>query len=475
MGRTLGRGEAEPTWTMRYGVWLAAPVGAAVIMFMLAMLLGPFTHWVAGPVVHRLPDKDQALALNHVRMTVLQSVGGTAALSALAFAAVNYRLNRRGQITERYTAAIGNLASDKLAERIGGMYALEHIMRESERDHSTVVEVLSAFIRENAPADEVWASARDRGRWMHPPTGTLDPPDDPHTRKRPATDIQTALTVIARRPRRPEQNRVDLGTTNLRGADLRGAHLEQVDLRGAHLEHADLRGAHLEDANLRRAHLQHANLRRAHLQHADLWGADLRHAYLGGAHLRRADLWGAHLEDANLVGAHLEHARLLGAHLERAYLVGTHLEHANLRRAHLQRANLVDTHLEHAYLVDAHLEDANQLGAHLQHANLRGAHLERANLGGAHLEDAYLVGAHLEQANLVDAHLQRADLVGAQLQRADLVGANLDHANLVGADLKDADLWGVDLSTVRGLTETQLRSAITADVEEERPGEGSQP
>ncbi|CAM4018502.1 pentapeptide repeat-containing protein [Nocardiopsis rhodophaea] len=458
---------------MRYGVWLAAPFGVAFAGLVLAILLGPVTHWVAGPVVHRLPDDQQAVALNHVRRTVLQSVGGTAALSALAFAVVNYRLNRRGQITERYTSAIGNLASDKLAERIGGMYALEHIMRESERDHSTVVEVLSAFIRENASAEDEEGSppVRDLGRWMHPPAGTVDPPDESQARKRPATDIQTALTVIARRPRRPERNRVDLGTTNLRGADLRGAHLEQVDLRGAHLEHADLRGAHLEDANLRRAHLQHANLRRAHLEHADLWGAHLEHAYLGGAHLRRADLWGAHLEDANLVGAHLEHARLLGARLERAYLVGTHLEHANLRRAHLSHANLVDTHLEHAYLVDAHLEDANQLGAHMHHANLRGAHLERGNLGGAHLDDAYLVGAHLEQANLVDAHLDRADLVGAHLQRADLVGATLDHANLVGADLKDADLWGVDLSTVRGLSEAQLRSAITADVNE-HPGEG---
>ncbi|PRY00514.1 uncharacterized protein YjbI with pentapeptide repeats [Allonocardiopsis opalescens] len=326
---------------------------------MLWLVLGPVTDWAAGDRVWTLPPDQEAAAVNAVRQTLLQAVGGTAALSALVFTATNYLLNRRGQFTERYAVAIGQLASEQLAERIGGIYALEHLMRESERDHTTVVEVLAAFVRENAPVDDTAAPAPkgDRDRWMHPPAGTPDDPSAERSAARVATDVQTALTVLARRPNRPEPNPVDLRSTDLRGANLVGARLEAVLLVGAHLEHAYLGGARLEHAYLGGAHLEHARLGGAHLEQANLWGARLEHAYLGGAHL----------EHAHLGGAHLEHAYLGGAHLEHAYLGGAHLEHANLGDAHLEQANLGGADLAWADLWSAHLA-----GADLRMARLEG-------------------------------------------------------------------------------------------------------
>ena len=53
-------------------------------------------------------------------------------------------------MTDRYTRAIKQLGSDKLDVRIGGIYALERIARDSARDHTTVMEVLAAFIREHS-------------------------------------------------------------------------------------------------------------------------------------------------------------------------------------------------------------------------------------------------------------------------------------------------------------------------------------
>jgi type II secretory pathway pseudopilin PulG len=67
------------------------------------------------------------------------------------------RLTEQGQITERFTRAIEQLgATDdrgkkKLEIRLGGIYALERIAWDSpERDYSTVMEVLTAYIRANA-------------------------------------------------------------------------------------------------------------------------------------------------------------------------------------------------------------------------------------------------------------------------------------------------------------------------------------
>ena len=56
----------------------------------------------------------------------------------------------QGHITERYTKAIQQLGDTSLAVRLGGIYALERIAIDSERDHPTVVEVLSAFVREQS-------------------------------------------------------------------------------------------------------------------------------------------------------------------------------------------------------------------------------------------------------------------------------------------------------------------------------------
>jgi hypothetical protein len=76
---------------------------------------------------------------------------GLAAAGALWFTTRNFTLSRRtfelteqGQVTDRYTKAIEQLGSDKLDVRIGSIYALERVARDSARDHPTVMEVLTA-------------------------------------------------------------------------------------------------------------------------------------------------------------------------------------------------------------------------------------------------------------------------------------------------------------------------------------------
>jgi hypothetical protein len=60
-----------------------------------------------------------------------------------------YALAREGQITERFTRAVEQLGDEKLDIRLGGIYALERIARDSETHYEPVMEVLMAFLREN--------------------------------------------------------------------------------------------------------------------------------------------------------------------------------------------------------------------------------------------------------------------------------------------------------------------------------------
>ncbi|MFD9560679.1 pentapeptide repeat-containing protein [Streptomyces sp. NPDC059994] len=182
---------------------------------------------------------------------------------------------RDGQVTGRYVEAIKLLASERTVERLGGIYALERIMRDSAKDHLTVVEVLAAFVR-----DQVTVS----------PDAELPPSAAP-----PEESVQAALTVLGRRPPLEEPFRIDLRRTDLRGADLQDARLARVRLGGAHLERANLIGAHLEEAWLRDTFLGGAWLGRAHLEGAVLRGSDLR-----GASLKETHLAGARLVNADL-------------------------------------------------------------------------------------------------------------------------------------------------------------------------------
>ena len=115
------------------------------------------------------------------------SVGGAIVVgTGLLYTARNYRLSRRGQVTDRFTVALERLGSSELYVRIGGVHALEHVMRDSAEHHDDVIEVLTEFIRDRAPRRR----QSDRQAWMHPVTGSV--PDLPYE---PAADIQAALTA----------------------------------------------------------------------------------------------------------------------------------------------------------------------------------------------------------------------------------------------------------------------------------------
>jgi hypothetical protein len=201
-----------------------------------------------------------------------------------------HELAEQEQATDRYTKAIEQLGSDKLDVRIGGIYALERVARDSARDHPTVMDVLAAFVREHS-----------REPWP--------PPDHPASQE-PSTrpDVQAAVTVIGRRTHGRDIQPVDLSGARLVRANLAHAHLARADLTGADLTQADL-----TDANLIEAHLSDANLTGTDLSGAYLMSATLSRAVLIRATLTRATLTDADLTDADLTDAVLNGATLTGA------------------------------------------------------------------------------------------------------------------------------------------------------------------
>jgi hypothetical protein len=195
------------------------------------------------------------------------------------------RLTEQGQITDRFTRAIDQLgATDddrnpRLEIRLGGIYALERIAWDSpERDHSTVMAVLTAYVRENSrrsPKSSKPPEGNSESNSTSNETAEADEEANqpaPSGPRHPTADIQAILDVLSRAQARvPEEyrTRLDLHGANLRGAYLVEANLQEAFLQEARLQGADLQeGAFVRGANLRGAYLIQANLQDANLQGA---------------------------------------------------------------------------------------------------------------------------------------------------------------------------------------------------------------
>jgi hypothetical protein len=298
-------------------------------------------------------SKEYFELLNAYRATIVQALGGLVLLLTLYLTWRRVAATERqvviageGQITERFTRAIDQLGSKKpdgntnLEVALGGIYALERIARDSEKDHWPIMEVLTAYVRERSPAPK---EAEDDKRQGPEPV---------------ATDIQAILTVIGRRRVKfdPPGQDLDLRGTSLRGANLSGANLARAYLRRTNLSRANLFRADLRETRLSNADLREANLHGANLSSADLSGADLSGADLHGADLSGADASGANLSGANLSAVNLSGVSLYGAHLSLAdlslaYLRGVDLSEARgLTREQIESADTDETTMLPDYL-----------------------------------------------------------------------------------------------------------------------------
>jgi hypothetical protein len=218
---------------------------------------------------------EQAAERGRVRTGVLTLLGGALAAVGAVYTGFTFSLNRRGQATERFTRAVDQLASDKPDIRLGGIYALEQLARDSARDHAPIMEVLTAFVRRSSPLRK-------------------------GTTADVSVDVQAALAVLKRRRHGGERERhlrFDLAETNLRNARVEGIVLRHARLTNACLEQAVLIGADLRDAGLIGTHLDGATLCEADLRDAELDRAHLHGANLTDAKLDRAELRGALYDD----------------------------------------------------------------------------------------------------------------------------------------------------------------------------------
>jgi hypothetical protein len=239
----------------------------------------------------RVAPDERLTAINNARGTLLQAaagvflaVGAYATWRRVRINEEELQASRDGQVTERYARAVEHLGHASTDVRMGGLFALERISRNSPRDRDAIIAIVSAYVRGHSP-------------WP-PSDPAADPDADVPSLALRAYDVQAAITVLGRLRQEETDELIRIPRTDLRNARMWGLRFDRAivsncALRGARLSSSVLRGADLGQSDARGARFDGSDLCGANLR-----GADLRHSGLSGADLRESDLTGALLAGA---------------------------------------------------------------------------------------------------------------------------------------------------------------------------------
>ena len=238
------------------------------------------------------------------------------------------------RITDAFTKAVELLGHESIAVRQGGIYALGRIAHENRKEHSKIMDIVAAYIRDRSvqhieqeiakhlkPLKDVeqtwdeegvppWIVERDMKRehiigWI---TSRMPMP----------IDLEAAVAVLRDRNKEFDKMPVGFRLVDFRREDMATAKIKyapesvggRFDLSNSFLFNADFNHAHLGGVNFSdsrihgcvfaQARMPMANLVNTNLVESDFVQADLRYAMMRGANLTRAKLHKADIRHTDL-------------------------------------------------------------------------------------------------------------------------------------------------------------------------------
>ena len=254
-----------------------------IILFCIWIIPSAF---ISPETANSLDFKELSIIKNDYRKLLLQFFGGIIILYGLY---LTYRrikalennviIATESQITERFSKAIEHLGNDKLEIRLGGIYALERIARDSLKDHFAIMEILTAYVRENVRLKEKEKLQPSKEK------SEKEQIDELLTFRvvKPPTDIEAVLTIIGRRNWINEEKKkdfnLDLGRTDLEGAYLAKGNFENTLFWEANLRKANLNESNFSGSLLMRANLEGSFVHNTNFTETDFCRTNLLNCY----------------------------------------------------------------------------------------------------------------------------------------------------------------------------------------------------
>ncbi|AUR11904.1 putative low-complexity protein [Phaeobacter inhibens] len=323
------------------------------------------------------------------------------------------------------------ITEPNLEVRIGALYGLERIAHDSLRDHLQIIEIIYAYVRNNARSDHAPKPFYEEYQELAQNTPDYQGLNDHQIAERLGIgnpteelqpwrariwaanlrpmreDIQTALRTIARRT--DQQKLVeqlagfapDLSKTNLQGANL-----ENIDFS----QH-NLHGVRLDGSRLRRVNFN---------------GADLSNSWFTGAELKDCELSGANIEYASFLSSDIENCHFDG-NLENSVFFGSEINSSYFSSHEINRSDLSSCDFFNTK-IDAQLID---------HCNLSDTVFSQTSLAGVQFKMCTFSHGTKLDTRYLDFALRKCDITELVLTFDELRNCFVGHAHSLPNGLTD--------------------------------------
>lgn len=375
--------------------------------------------------------------------------------------------------------------------RIGGLLSLERIAQDSTRydkgrDHVRVMEILCAYVRENAPASGAKKSFRELWEAKRKGRGPDDPLMDEDQFARevvgnssvdfnyyvsveatkkwaqslqpPRADISLALRVIGRRDASQRQVEARWGPAasekaewifdkanpetqallGIKGRNAREIENYQLWLRNFRKEISEYRGYRLD--------LRETNLQRVDMTQLILSGARLDGARLDGSILTESRMEGVSLASASICGVSAHGIRMNFSKIKSTKIEGTSLTEARLNGAKIEDSFLDETDLRASQINGSNLANTSLRNASLHWAGIIGSTLFAIDARSANFIESNFQGSRLAEAQFFESDFQNANLSGVEFFESWFSkSTNFEGADLSFSGFRDVSLLDVNL------------------------------
>lgn len=404
-----------------------------VMLLIIPWVLGIFYLLYELAITVSMSEKDLFGNVRAILLTLAALIGVPFLIWRAWLADKQTRINQESHYTDLFTKAMELLSATRVADngktspaiesRVGAIFALERLAKQSQTDYGSIIETLSAYIREQCGSssgfvydgedpDEDGISKQEQVKrlrawsmamWKWSSELRKNPPAD-------RADVAAALTVLARRKDGRSWTGADEKEVQprLSGANLQGANLGET-MKGLAQDNITISAAHLEGARLSGFDLDNSSVLGAQIKYDHSFGYLIGPKSLVGVvamslTIKEAEFFpilnGAELSFANMNGSKCSGASFRGARLGRANFENAIAQKVKFGVADARNARFDGTDLSNAEFIGALLRDTTFVGANLSNAKFEGAFLR-----GAKFEGALLIGTDLMGANEVEAEM----------------------------------------------------------------------
>jgi len=198
----------------------------------------------------------------------------------LLFAFQRLQIAERGQVTERFSKAVEHIGDkENVSVRIGGLYALEKIALDSEKERATIQKVIASFIR--------------RPPYLDKSKTTIS------SNLNDCPDIHIAIKIFR-----------DLNNSSDSYPDLSNARLEYLDLSRLDLSKLNFTGASFKGSSLKYANLNKSNFVTSDFEKSDLSNVSVHSTNFMNTDFTKSILFQSTIKDCCLSFSKFEEAEI---------------------------------------------------------------------------------------------------------------------------------------------------------------------